>query len=235
MGFFWIRSFFDDFDDFDDDFDDFDDDFVVFLGVIWRRGKGRARARDGLGTVIMRGRLWFVESIFFLWGGKGFRDRLREGGGVCLNDLGIRDGMSCVWALKLMGCYMCENSLMGMVLYVWWWDDILCEHWSWWDVSICVSTEVDGMLYVWALLDGMLLYVWELLDGMIYVWALKLLGSTIYMHTLGAVERFRKWIMWESRDQEISSSEWVHRNHADNNLNLEYFIMKKNQHILIWF
>ncbi len=41
-------------------------------------------------------------------------------------------------------------------------------------------------------------------------------------------------IMWESQDQEISSSKWVHRDHAGSSLGLEYFTMKINQHIVTW-
>jgi hypothetical protein len=43
-----------------------------------------------------------------------------------------------------------------------------------------------------------------------------------------------KMVMWGSQDQEISPSKWIHRNIANSSLGLEYFIMKINQHILIW-
>ncbi len=42
-----------------------------------------------------------------------------------------------------------------------------------------------------------------------------------------------KMIMWESQDQEISSSKWVHEDHASSNLSLRHFIMKTCRDIII--
>jgi hypothetical protein len=43
-----------------------------------------------------------------------------------------------------------------------------------------------------------------------------------------------KMVMWGSQDQEISPSKWEHRDIAGSSLNLEYFTMKINQHIVTW-